>query len=973
MSNTGRPPDPERYILDHFDEALRKEYLRVYVQPVIRTLSGQVCGMEALSRWHDPEYGVLQPGLFIPVLENHRLIHRLDAYVVERICRKLHSTPRGMSVPISVNLSRLDYELCDIFRIVENAVQTHRIPRSSLCIEITESALARNEALLRSYIRRFRDAGYPVWMDDFGSGYSSLNVLKDYEFDELKIDMRFLSDFHTRSKRILASIVHMAKQIGIQTLAEGVETREHYDFLRNIGCEKLQGFYFGRPVPMDEIDGQVMRNGLQWENPAERGYYDEVGRINVLSATPFETSTSSQDVTTGRELNSTPLAIIEMRGNQARPLFHNLAFESMATEIGWLELLDTSSPRPLDSFPRHLSGLLEETRSIGTGKNFSVFNDEYYAFETRRLARHGDTCTLLMSVMNLSRTKELERLNQLDEGLRSLYAMYDQVCLIDLYDMTIESLYTGAAEDWRDKPSRIETYVKKMSSERIFQDDRERFVRFIRPGDLEDRIRESGTECLSSHLRVLAFHGKYVWKCFLLVRIRADRYYLLIRDSGGEVREFQDAYMGISNGSDRDGLSAGMLWANVTSRVPMKFFWKDRNRRFAGASRSFLEFYGFESVNEILGKTDEEVGWHLHPDVYRNAEESVIREGIVSREVLGNCIVQGESRNITASKMPLYNQEGEIVGLIGYFSEVNEMGTDGQKMARVRTDTLTGLLNTRGLYEDLFGYIDEYDRRRQDFARIEVGIEDFASINRTYGYDFGDKVIQTVGTELLSCCKSTATVGRVMGCCFLVFMQMTSQSEVDGLMEEIHRIPERIRMVDNIPVNIFLSAGYALYSETESRENQEIHARLRRITDDLEHVSGDALRENAGRIFQLYDNLPMAYAVYDVRRMGDREDAVILYVNQEFCEMTGMKTEQLVGSRVSRLFPEAGNEWMGLARRAAFEEEKITTKLTIPEARRDFQVTIHPVVGPGLCAFTYQPVYREAEPDAEDSPETPQS
>ena len=130
MSHTGSPPDPERYILDHFDEALRKEYMRVYVQPVIRTFSGQVCGMEALSRWQDPEYGTLQPGLFIPVLENHRLIHRLDAYVVERICRKLHSTPRGMSVPISVNLSRLDYELCDIFQIVENAVQTYRIPRN---------------------------------------------------------------------------------------------------------------------------------------------------------------------------------------------------------------------------------------------------------------------------------------------------------------------------------------------------------------------------------------------------------------------------------------------------------------------------------------------------------------------------------------------------------------------------------------------------------------------------------------------------------------------------------------------------------------------------------------------------------------------------------------------------------------------------------------------------------------------------
>lgn len=241
MSENKCPVDLEQYILDHLDEAIARGYIHVYVQPVVRTLTRQVCGMEALARWQDPVHGLLMPGIFIDVLEKHRRIHKLDLYMVRKICEHYRYSGNRADVPVSVNLSRLDYELCDIFFEVESEVRANKVPRSHLCIEITESALSENEDLMRDYIDRFRKAGYAVWMDDFGSGYSSLNVLKDFELDELKIDMRFLSDFHNRSKMILASIIQMAKHINIQTLAEGVETEEQFAFLRNIGCEKVQG------------------------------------------------------------------------------------------------------------------------------------------------------------------------------------------------------------------------------------------------------------------------------------------------------------------------------------------------------------------------------------------------------------------------------------------------------------------------------------------------------------------------------------------------------------------------------------------------------------------------------------------------------------------------------------------------------------------------------------------------------------
>ncbi len=280
----------EQYIVDHFDEALEHGYIKVYFQPVVRTLTRKYCGMEALARWEDPEYGLLMPGEFIGVLEKHRRIHELDTRVLNIVCETFKLMNSYVDVPVSINLSRLDYELCDIFEVVESAVLYHKVPRSSLCIEITESVLASNEDRMHQYIDRFITAGYAVWMDDFGSGYSSLNVLKDFMFDEMKIDMRFLSDFSTRSKKILASIVNMAKEIGIQTLAEGVETEEQFEFLRNIGCEKIQGYLFGRPMPFEVCLRYVEEAGMTWESPKLRWYYDDIGKLNVLSARPFHAS-----------------------------------------------------------------------------------------------------------------------------------------------------------------------------------------------------------------------------------------------------------------------------------------------------------------------------------------------------------------------------------------------------------------------------------------------------------------------------------------------------------------------------------------------------------------------------------------------------------------------------------------------------------------------------------------------------------
>ena len=170
--------------------------------------------MEALSRWMDPQKEKINPGVFVPLLEDSRQVRKLDMYVLEEICRlyQRQKEQGKILIPVSFNLSRGDFFQGSVFDEVEEIRKRYQVPRNMLYVEITESLLVYEGDVLYQEIERFRQAGYEVWMDDFGSGYSSLNTLKNYSFDEIKIDMAFLSHFTDKSQNIIQAIIRMAKR-----------------------------------------------------------------------------------------------------------------------------------------------------------------------------------------------------------------------------------------------------------------------------------------------------------------------------------------------------------------------------------------------------------------------------------------------------------------------------------------------------------------------------------------------------------------------------------------------------------------------------------------------------------------------------------------------------------------------------------------------------------------------------------------
>lgn len=275
-----------QYIISHVDEAIRSGWLQVYYQPIVRSVTGHVCNEEALSRWIDPQYGFLSPGRFIPTLEENGLMYKVNLHVVRQVLndferRKENGVPL---VPVSVNLSRKDFEKCDMVQEIADLVDASGYSRDMIKIEITESAFIKNQELLRREVERFRTAGFDVWMDDFGSEYSTLNLLQDLDFDLIKIDMQFMENFSITSKNyiIISDIIHMARRMGITTLIEGVETRDQFRLLQSMGCEKIQGFLFNKPNPFEYILERVRtRTGLHFEDPKVGPYYAAIGGIDL--------------------------------------------------------------------------------------------------------------------------------------------------------------------------------------------------------------------------------------------------------------------------------------------------------------------------------------------------------------------------------------------------------------------------------------------------------------------------------------------------------------------------------------------------------------------------------------------------------------------------------------------------------------------------------------------------------------------
>ena len=458
-----------------FDNAIKNGYIIPYFQPLTRSITGKVCGAEALARWIDPVKGLIPPNEFIPVLEENKLIYKLDLVMLENVC-KFYNENKMKNLYFSINLSRLDFESVDMFQLIDEIMNKYNVPRNVIQLEITESIMFDNELDINLLFKKFHDNGFEIWIDDFGSGFSSLHVLREYKFDVIKIDMSLVQRFDLNSKKILYSVINMAKKLGMRSVAEGVETKEQYKFLKDMGCEIIQGFYFSKPIPGNEFLKYLDVNGN--ETKEDYKYWNEIGKINFLSANPFKFDKfNEEDI-----FDVSPLALIEYSNKKLKYVYVNNKYFNELKIVGFNSIEELENSVNNENYENRSSLVQQIENSINnnlTQRVDNIINNVVCSHFTKLVAKSNDKYLVVSSFSTIS-TKRTDFL--VLKYSQSLYKTYDLVNEITPSTDSAVQIYSTAGFSKIYGTKSLRLGIIEFASKEVLESDKERYLEFF---DLE--------------------------------------------------------------------------------------------------------------------------------------------------------------------------------------------------------------------------------------------------------------------------------------------------------------------------------------------------------------------------------------------------------------------------------------------------------------------------------------------------------
>ena len=516
----------EEYIVSHFSEAIENGCIQPYYQPIFRSFTEKICASEALARWIDPVYGLLSPALFIPVLERYGMIYELDMAIVRQTCAFYrHLQDIGLPVhSFTVNLSRYDFTEPDFFERVIASTREFRVPPESLKLEITESIMLEDMEAFKRVFNLFHGAGFSVWMDDFGSGYSSLNTLQNYDFSTLKFDLLFLRTFSEKSRQVLAAMINMAKALRIHTICEGVETKEQVLFLRSMGCEALQGFHFSRPLSREQFISLLREDPERSESLADYDYWDKIGLFNFLSTAPL---TDYHENDEACELGNaswydrgTPLALLEVKPNSVSHVYASRTYLDRIRQLGYPSL-DELEHRFNDHISDHylmMKRLVTDAVSNQTVQQVDYMNNGVsYRLRARCLAKEEGKAMLALQLRTFQTEKEAHASEEMLQYGNALFSTCELVSVIYPDRDSSERIYSRESILSYASVGKLRESFQRFCSSEIHPDDQERYRRFSDLGSLDERL-ESGF--IQSFFRMTS---SAVWRSIRISRMPSDK------------------------------------------------------------------------------------------------------------------------------------------------------------------------------------------------------------------------------------------------------------------------------------------------------------------------------------------------------------------------------------------------------------------------------------------------------------------
>lgn len=875
------------YILRHFNEALEKSYIKVYYQPIFRTLTGNLWGFEALARWEDPELGMIAPDIFVPILEDAQLINRLDRYVLERVLQICRDRIKNFLplFPLSLNLSGFDFEISDPLSTIEKLVDRYQIPRGLLNFEITERVMARNRISMVSKIHAMQQAGFQVWMDDFGSEYSSLNSLHHFHFDVIKIDMGFFRDFDERSREIISAIVMMAKELGIQTLAEGVENQEQVAFLSKIGCGRIQGYIYGQPMMYEDIFTCFQGKRVQPEDPESAHLLDAAESINLMS--------------------DLPTAIFQYDGKNISLLVENDAYIRELRSTGTQNLKEANANLIAKDYPFKgiFIQLLKKTqRSRHAETTFYVDNGQYMKLTVRWVAGGERLFIGEAHLYNISTKSELQDAGNMDVTLRNIFHIYEGFYLLDRSKNEVRILQSGHHQMPADHvyPS-IMAYFISFADHLVYPEDRERFINFIRPEKLEAKVLRDGKNIQIELVRIRNNNGSYRWTVFEAMMIYKDLHKNILLCEREDIWEQK---------SDREELlpdfcrSFGMkacassapdmsqersLFHVLKEYGPYAFIWKDKNGRILGASRKFIRESGFTDETEILGKTEADLGWHINPSAPSEIEHHLLEQGKDKVTTEEPVLKDGKIRTLSVIRAPWY-YEKEIAGTIGM---INVNGSSAQDDLRLGlTDPETGLLSFRGAIETGLVYADQYRAKNIDYTGVLINISGYAEVLRDNS-ETAEHILQEVVASLSRTLVPGWIIARIGLCCFLCFKYRNNTDDIADKLEQISgALPLLWRKAGLRTIPTF---AYAItYGSEVSSFDELLQLLIRRLSNAEKHIYGEN-PYTGDRVVIRRDALDHAP---DRIVISDPKTYELVYVNQAARKDVGLKPDESIKGKL---------------------------------------------------------------------------
>ncbi len=842
--------EKENYLIENFERALSNEWFDVYYQPIVRTVNSRVCSEEALVRWDDPILGILNPAEFLPVLEKMNVCYKLDFYVLNHILNKMkRQLELGLYVvPTSINVSKVDFYSCDIVNGIRERVAASGIDSNKIVIEVAESTIAQDNDYVIEKLRQFQSLGFGVCMDDYGAGDVSPILLQKFRFDFLKLNMRLVNQIKKddNARIIINELVRMAMSLGVETAAEGVEDKEQVDFLNEIGCIKLQGYYYCKPVPMETVFKRY-ENGTQigFENPEEKEYYSQVGKVNMYD---FSFLKAEGDEFEGY-FDTLPFAILEtdensisvMRANKNFRLVlernfpgkgnQQYFFSGNANKPGYYTM---NSVRQCgkDGVKRIIDDRTKDGRTVQVLINRLVVN---------KVTGKAAVALVILSVSENKWSGDSMTYNYI---ARALSEDYIKLFFVDLDNNSyVEYNPDGLNRDVSIERSGENFFEMLMTEEikSIYKDDKVIFSETYTKKAILKRIEKNNN--FSLVLRKI-IDGEPRFVSVKVVKLKGINNQIIVgicdadeqikqRKAFERLKEERSFYSRIMTLSG-NYLAIYTIDSKTGHYTGFKSF--QENESF-GIKKQGKDFFSDSTVIAKKVLSDDDFCEFERIFTKENILKFIKLNGFFRREFR---IVNNQVPKYICLKAKVVVEEDIeliIMGVIDIDSQVKKEKEYANRLSAARTkastDELTGVKNKHA-YADMESSLNELLKvgKCTDLAVVVCDLNGLKQINDSYGHKVGDAFIKQ-GCKIICDAFSHSPVFRIGGDEFAIIVQGKDYTNLDAIIESIGEI-NRINKEKGI---VTIAVGFA------RKENGDIVADIFERADALMYANKKKMKE----------------------------------------------------------------------------------------------------------------------------------